>query len=426
MKNKRFISMILAITLILGIVPTNVFATQGDTYSIDNVYSEYEKDADTDDYEEELGGETDENSNENAELSSYRQQSAFSVFMQEKMVEYKSLKEAQSTEDENSTEEANPPQATLSVMPIAGNEAEITGGSTYTTLEAAVTDATSGDTIKLLADVELELALSISEEITLDLNGFDIKQTEEYSVISITSSGNLTLEDNGSRADRYGYWDTSSGDYAIVANEADVPTDTDYTELQGGVIYGGIGTQSGSYKYGGGVYVTGGTFTMDGGNIAGNTARSGGGVYVENSGTFTMDGGTIAGNTATTNGMGVYISSSTFTMERGTISGNKTIGTSSSYGGGVYVYSSSTFTMNDGTISDNKTSYGGGVFISTSSTFAMKKGSIENNTASYGGVYVSSSSTFTMEDGIISYNTARSGGGVYVSDGTFIMEGGTG
>ena len=60
---------------------------------------------------------------------------------------------------------------------------------------------------------------------------------------------------------------------------------------------------------GGGVYVSGGTFTMNGGTITSNTAKKGGGVYLTNystyKSTFTMNGGTISGNTANIGG-GVY------------------------------------------------------------------------------------------------------------------------
>jgi uncharacterized repeat protein (TIGR02543 family) len=104
--------------------------------------------------------------------------------------------------------------------------------------------------------------------------------------------------------------------------------------------------------YGGGVFMNGGTFTMSGGTISGNTSFSyGGGVYI-NSGTFTMSGGTISGNTTTRGGGGgVSVSSGgTFTMSGGTISGNTTSysGNVPAYGGGVCVFG--TFTKTGGTI----------------------------------------------------------------------------
>ncbi|MHB9293610.1 hypothetical protein Holit_02737 [Hollandina sp. SP2] len=95
------------------------------------------------------------------------------------------------------------------------------------------------------------------------------------------------------------------------------------------------------------VVVSNGTFTMNGGEISGNTATSyrGGGVYVSN-GAFTMNGGEISGSTASDGG-GVYVSTGTFTMNGGEISGN----TTSYGGGGVYVYGTGTFIkQSDGTI----------------------------------------------------------------------------
>jgi hypothetical protein len=51
-----------------------------------------------------------------------------------------------------------------------------------------------------------------------------------------------------------------------------------------------------SFSVGGGVSVSGGTFTMSGGSIAGNSSSGGGGVYV-GGGSFTMGGGFSGGDT---------------------------------------------------------------------------------------------------------------------------------
>ncbi|MDR2792068.1 MAG: hypothetical protein LBB61_00175 [Treponema sp.] len=75
----------------------------------------------------------------------------------------------------------------------------------------------------------------------------------------------------------------------------------------------------------GGVYVLSGTFTMSGGEISGNTAENGGGVYIENESdaAFTMTGGAISGNTASGSGGGVYVTSgAAFTQGKGAVSGN--------------------------------------------------------------------------------------------------------
>ncbi|MDR0636000.1 MAG: hypothetical protein LBF87_02855 [Treponema sp.] len=91
-----------------------------------------------------------------------------------------------------------------------------------------------------------------------------------------------------------------------------------------------------------GVYVAGGTFTMEGGIISGNTARpgSGGGVYVASTATFTMEGGTISGNTARNgSGGGVYVAGGTFT-KRG-MSTIDAINQAANEGKVVYVYDGS-------------------------------------------------------------------------------------
>jgi uncharacterized repeat protein (TIGR02543 family) len=152
-----------------------------------------------------------------------------------------------------------------------------------------------------------------------------------------------------------------------------------------------------------GVYMNGGTFTMNGGTISGNTDFLAGGVYV-NGGTFYMNGGEISGNTASGGG-GVFVQGGTFTMNGGTVSSNSSSDNTIGYGGGGVCVMDGTFTMNGGEISDNTAArFGGGVYV-------------------YSGLH---SGTFTMSGGTISGNTASSGGGVYVMTyGTFTKTGGT-
>ena len=85
-------------------------------------------------------------------------------------------------------------------------------------------------------------------------------------------------------------------------------------------------------KNGGGVYIHAAWrhFTMTGGTIKGNTADKGGGVYVNGSlnggypirGQFLMKGGTITGNTAETNGKAVFVYYADFKWESGQITAN--------------------------------------------------------------------------------------------------------
>lgn len=152
-----------------------------------------------------------------------------------------------------------------------------------------------------------------------------------------------------------------------------------------------------------GVIVYGGTFTMNGGTITGNT---GGGVQVTSaSGTasFTMNGGSITGNTVNVNNSSSFFSGgvgvaggNSFTMTGGSITGNTATGSVATIAsGGVLVYSGGSFTMTGGEITNNQcdgTMYG--------NDFA-------------GGVRVSSTlggGSFTVSgDAVISGNTAANG-----------------
>ncbi len=122
----------------------------------------------------------------------------------------------------------------------------------------------------------------------------------------------------------------------------------------GGVLTGG----SDSARNGGGVYVAGGgTFTMTGGSIAGNTANAGGGVYVDEGGTFTMEDGSINNNQVTSGGGGgVMVNKGSFTLSGGSITGNTTNSDTFGYGGGVCLYG--TFYLSGDSIIQNNTKAG--------------------------------------------------------------------
>jgi len=215
----------------------------------------------------------------------------------------------------------------------------------------------------------------------------------------------------------------------------------------------------------GGVNVDGGTFTMNDGEISGNTVgvSVGSGGIVSHSGVFIMNGGTISGNTSSGVTMqygggtftmndgiisgnafgGVALAAGTFTMNGGSIVSNTITANSADFrvgGGGVRVINTNTsFIMNGGKISNNRaTGYlGGGVYVHNGGTFTMKNGEISGNSTtgigsgrnrgggSGGGVSLYAGGNFTMSGGTISGNTASdNGGGVHVH-GTFTMSSGT-
>jgi hypothetical protein len=294
--------------------------------------------------------------------------------------------------------------------------------SQFRTQVAAYATATSDVTIEVDQNITLG-----SLTVPANVNG------KTLTIKSINPMQPITLLRGSS-----GYLFTVPANARLILEELIIEGDESDASLlmvDGGSLVmknGAVVCNNNTYR-GGGVFVNNGTFTMDGGKISGNTARSmvgsGGGVYVYSNGTFIMNGGEISDNTANGSygyggGVDVYING-TFIMNGGEISGNTTNG---NYGGGVIV--SGTFTMNGGEISSNTARDGGGVYVR--GTFTMTGGEISGNTASSrpnyggngGGVYVNYDGTFNMGGGEISGNTANNGGGVYVGSGTFTMNDG--
>jgi uncharacterized protein with FMN-binding domain len=279
------------------------------------------------------------------------------------------------------------------------------------------------------------VTLILDENITLqghENNNEPLVYVNYNSTLEMNAGAKITGNANTSYSLGGGVYVNSNGTFTMSGGEI-----SGNSASNGGgvyVAYGGTFTMSdgeisgNTGGIGGGVYLMDATFTLEDGKITGNTTRNyGGGVYVGDTGNettfFIMKGGEISDNT----GGGVYLSSGTFTMEDGEISGN-----TSGDGGGVYV-SSGTFTMSDGKISGNiSEASGGGVSVGSPGTFIMEGGEISGNTANStnyggGGVFVIGNGdkiTFIMKDGKITGNTADSGGGVYVFGLTFLMEGG--
>jgi hypothetical protein len=162
------------------------------------------------------------------------------------------------------------------------------------------------------------------------------------------------------------------------------------------------------------VSVEGGTLKMNvGSTITGNAS---GGVGVSSGGIFEMKGGIISGNTANSGG-GVYVREGTFTISGGTISEN----TAKQYGGGVHFRwgfnNNGPFTMSGGTISGNIALVGGGVYM-PNANFTMSGGVIISNIArEYGGGVYAEMWNFTKIGGTITgYNSDQSNGNVVMDE----------
>ena len=204
-----------------------------------------------------------------------------------------------------------------------------------------------------------------------------------------------------------------------------------------------------NYELGGGILIgNGSTFTMNGGEISGNTANGGGGVAIIGS-TMVMNNGTISNNsTYKTSGQGsygagVYVADyanasggdtlftatpASFEMNGGKITGN----TALDYGGGVLTFPQQskkiTININNGEISGNKVTKGSGGAVAAffdGTELNIKGGTLTGNSAYQfgGGVFLYQATNVTISGGTISENKAlRGGGGVCLREGSAVKQ----
>lgn len=314
-----------------------------------------------------------------------------------------------------------------------------------------------------LADASASLTLS---NVVIDGAEYSVDAThaaETDSIIKAANGGTIVLKSGAilenNKAAQFG-----SGILAINGVEI--------TMEDGAVIRNNTNR---NYELGGGILLDNGSiFTMNGGEISGNTANGGGGVAIIGS-TMVMNGGKISNNSTykTTGqgsyGAGVYVADyanasggdilfkpkpASFEMNGGKITGNKAL----DYGGGILTFPQqgekitininkngeisenqvtkgsdgaiaaffgvTELNVNGGTLTKNSAkNYGGGVFLYQATNATISKGMISENKAyKGGGVCLYYNSAAKQTGGSIENNVAVEGGGVY--GGTYTMTGG--
>ena len=257
--------------------------------------------------------------------------------------------------------------------------------------EKALRDALANGAagIRLTADINIDKTVVITDELTLDLNGYVLQMTGSGSVFELSGGGKLTVMDSRpAAAHRF----TPNAAQLWVLDE------------------------------------TGGTETVNGGIITGGSANCGGGVNVEN-GTLVMEGGSIVGCQAiytaaggSGSGGGVRVSvGGRFEMYQGA---------------GIYGCIASGYGEGDGSGGGVVTDGGGS---GENGTFVMHGGTIASCVAGRMGGGVSNDGVFIMEGGAIRSCCAigyggeeamggsiRFSGDVTVSGGTISAPGSTG
>ena len=245
--------------------------------------------------------------------------------------------------------------AKLTINPATASVTHEGATTNYETLPAALDAAQDGDLVTLLEDYQapekawpnvLTLYSSNGMSLTIDLNGHTIDgSTATYAVQNVIYcyGVDLTICDNSQSGGGTIRGGKNDGIYYYVSDPTMALTLRDVTISDCGahgviVPCGDLVISGGAIKDNGGTGVkfqsTNRTFTLSGdAEISGNGSSNyyGGGVSIEYNSTMLMQGGTITGNTASSGG-GIYIADGSLTMTGGTITEN-TAGDA----GGVYV-----------------------------------------------------------------------------------------
>ena len=236
-----------------------------------------------------------------------------------------------------------------------------------------LTDAArKGGNVQLSGNITLTGTLSINnKKLSIDLNGHTIAAANNQRAFNISNGGTLEIKDSVGKGIIQGNGTvTGSGGAIYMEGSGSALT------ISGGTIQGFTVS-----KHGGGVYMSGGTFTMTGGKIyncsSSGTDLSGGGVYMAE-GTFDMSGGSIENCTAH-EGAGVKMypdsenTTCTFTM-----SGSAEIKNCSNDGVSIASSGTSKFTMSGGTIDNNK-GYGLWTSARSNTEITLSGGTITNS-----------------------------------------------
>ena len=334
-------------------------------------------------------------------------------------------------------------------MDLNGSSPALTANSegstpvmTWADLQAAFN---AGGSITLQQGIsagEEDSALTVPSdvEVALDLNGHTIDRRLTSAVASgnvITVNGTLTITDtsNVQTGTITGANNTGSGGAIINKGILTVSGGTisgNRAQEAGAVlnaagsvltISGGTFENNAASTFGGGAIVNHGTVSMSGGLIQNNTAvKNGGGIWSD--GTLTVTNGSFANNTAQADGGAVYITGdgSVSEISGGTITGN----TADQSAGAVYMIGGTT-TISGGTITGNTAkAHGGALYVAGDSTILnLFGGTITGNTAAnQGGAIVKYQDANTINiqgSPVILNNQAAAGPDIYMRNNSGLL-----
>lgn len=313
---------------------------------------------------------------------------------------------------------------------------------TYETLQAAIDEAQDGDTVVLAKDVTENI--NINKSITLDLNGNTLTGLGDDSVVTITGSDTevtitSSVEEKGIITGGIGskeHKNLFGGGLFIV--DATVKLENLI------VIKNQTVGLSGNYKRtgGGGIAAVNAAVTLNNVDVTENkrpaTSNGGGGILAEG-GSLTIKGSTIEGNSSNGTGGGIFAENTLVNIDTSFIQENHT----QTNGGGIYIandrgicnqtlpftFSEKATTMPEGessisntTIGDNiANGLGGGMYIGGGHCLRISNSTITGNhvedssgDGQGGGIVAYTCGNLTLDNTKIIANKADSGGGIFL------------
>jgi CSLREA domain-containing protein len=212
--------------------------------------------------------------------------------------------------------------------------------------------------------------------------GIFSSDTLSQSSLSISST---VIRNNRSIGSGGGIYSTSSLQLVVTGVLSNITESLD--ALGGGVYTSGNTTMNDSYMYsnvagtGGGVYSLSPSLTITVGDIVGNTAKFGGGIYLAGSANANVVATRVLGNVATDTGGGIYLSNGSLNIDTTAVSVNQSrIGN----GGGIY-NPARTLTISRSDFVGNTTASSGAGIYSAQGVTSVSETLLDSNIASLNG-----------------------------------------
>lgn len=304
---------------------------------------------------------------------------------------------------------------------ISGNSTDGNGAGIY------VWNNTSEYTDENKGKIDIQIHLDNGDLINNKAGGNGAGIYTYNANISTSDDGHseaLNIEKNVSGGNGGGIY-VDGGDIFLVGQAT---LSENSADGNGGVAYADQGSiniqycettiQNNKAVNGGAFYVSGGDIITGEGLISENIASSDGGAFYLNGGKVSVGKMTMRKNEAV-NGGAIALHNGQFQISpEGRIMNN-----TAKYGGGLYVNNESgTLTCDGGSFDGNSADYGGGIYATGQIDLVLAANVYNNRAKNGGGIYVDGGVELLFGNGlIVSNQAAEVGGGIYLSNGQLVF-----